>query len=156
MGQLGGDQPGHSGHRPQKFGKLAEGIPSGPTGRRARWHEVFSQLNLEIFYQPGKTNVSADAMSRHAYPVSQGRQDVCLHGSAESSRQVRDMIDNEHTCCVVEQVYALNTHWLERRSQEAYRMHTRVRDKVLADLGVQQMDVAVDLFASCHNHSCPV
>ena len=34
--------------------------PSGPTGRRARWHEVLSQFNLTIEYSPGKTNIPAD------------------------------------------------------------------------------------------------
>ena len=51
--------------------------PSGPTGRKARWHEVLSQFNLTVSYQAGKTNVAADAMSRWAYPASQTRQDVC-------------------------------------------------------------------------------
>ncbi len=44
--------------------------PSGPRGRRARWHETLSQFNLEVQYMPGKDNTVADAMSRYAYPAS--------------------------------------------------------------------------------------
>ena len=62
--------------------------PSGPTGRRARWHEIFSQFRLSIQYQPGKTNLEADAMSRWAYPASQERQDVSAHGSAQAAWDV--------------------------------------------------------------------
>ena len=72
MGQLGGDQAGHSGHRPQKFESWVREYvhtPSGHTGRRARWHEVFSQFNRENFYQHGNRNVSADPMSQYAYPT---------------------------------------------------------------------------------------
>ena len=65
--------------------------PSGPTGRRARWHEVFSQFNLSIVYQPGPTNIVADAMSRYAYPASMERQDVSVHGSADNAKMVSNM-----------------------------------------------------------------
>ncbi len=43
--------------------------PSGPRGRRARWHETLSQFILEVQYMPGKDNTVADAMSRYAYPA---------------------------------------------------------------------------------------
>ena len=69
--------------------------PSGPRGRRARWHETFSQFDLSIQYQPGPTNVAADAMSRYAYPASQGRQDVCIHGSAVSAKLVHQWEEQE-------------------------------------------------------------
>ena len=38
--------------------------PSGPRGRRARWHQILSQFDLEIRYIPGPENLVADAMSR--------------------------------------------------------------------------------------------
>ena len=41
--------------------------PSGPAGRRARWHETLSKFDLTVQYMPGKDNVVADAMSRFAY-----------------------------------------------------------------------------------------
>ena len=69
--------------------------PSGPTGRKARWHEVFSQFNLVITYQPGSTNTVADAMSRWAYPASTERQDVSVHGSAKSAGEVARMREEE-------------------------------------------------------------
>ena len=64
---------------------------SSPTGRRARWHELFSQFNLTVIYMPGTTNIVADAMSRWAYPASTARDDVCAHGSADSAQEVRLM-----------------------------------------------------------------
>jgi len=45
---------------------------SGPTGRKARWHELLSLFNLHIQYLPGEKNVVADALSRIKYP----REDV--------------------------------------------------------------------------------
>ena len=44
--------------------------PSGPAGRRARWHETLSKFDLEVKYVPGKSNFVADAMSRYAYLAS--------------------------------------------------------------------------------------
>jgi hypothetical protein len=49
-------------------------ILSGPTGRRARWHETLSQFDLTVEYYPGKENLIADAMSRFAYPASSSRK----------------------------------------------------------------------------------
>jgi hypothetical protein len=69
--------------------------PSGPTGRRARWHETLSQFNLKVEYFPGKDNIIADAMSRFAYAASSSREDVCFHGSAESHAEVTKMIQKE-------------------------------------------------------------
>ena len=40
--------------------------PSGPAGRRLRWHEVMSEFNLALYHVPGKDNTVADAMSRWA------------------------------------------------------------------------------------------
>ena len=38
--------------------------PSGPAGRRARWHEILSKFDLTVQYVPGRDNVVAEAMSR--------------------------------------------------------------------------------------------
>ena len=69
--------------------------PSGPRGRRARWHETLSQFDLEIQYIPGPTNVVPDALSRWAYPASSAREDVSFHGSEEARNEVREMIRKE-------------------------------------------------------------
>ena len=53
--------------------------PSGPRGRKARWHESLSHFRLDVRYIPGKDNVVADAMSRWAYPASSAREDVSFH-----------------------------------------------------------------------------
>lgn len=40
--------------------------PSGPRGRRARWHETLSRFNQHVEYIPVKDNIIADAISRFA------------------------------------------------------------------------------------------
>ena len=69
--------------------------PSGPRGRRARWHETLSQFDLEVRYIPGPENTVADALSRWAYPASSAREDVSFHGSAEAKEEVRRIVDEE-------------------------------------------------------------
>jgi hypothetical protein len=70
--------------------------PSGPRGRRARWHETLSQFDLEIKYIPGPENVIPDALSRWAYPASSAREDVSFHGSLEAKKEVQEMIEKEY------------------------------------------------------------
>ena len=69
--------------------------PSGPRGRKARWHETLSQFRLEVQYIPGKENVVADAMSRWAYPATSAREDVSFHGSWQAKEDVRKMLQKE-------------------------------------------------------------
>jgi hypothetical protein len=64
--------------------------PSGPRGRRARWHEILSEFDIEVQYLPGPQNVIADAMSRWAYPATSSRQDVSWHGSLEGKNEVKN------------------------------------------------------------------
>ena len=67
--------------------------PSGPRGRRARWHETFSQFDLTINYVPGPDNTIADAMSR--YPATCARQDISVHGDLEAKEEVKRMEQEE-------------------------------------------------------------
>ena len=69
--------------------------PSGPTGRRARWHELLSKFNLSVQYVPGPHNTVADAMSRWPYPASMGYNDCSRHGTAEDAQQVREMEEQD-------------------------------------------------------------
>ena len=55
--------------------------PSGPAGRRGRWHETLSKFDVEVKYVPAKDQIIPDAMSRFAYPASQAMQDCSWHGS---------------------------------------------------------------------------
>ena len=43
--------------------------PSGPLGRRSRWHQLLSKYDLTVGYIPGKNNTIADILSRWAYPA---------------------------------------------------------------------------------------
>ena len=69
--------------------------PSGPRGRRGRWHEILSQFDLEIRYVPWKENELADAMSRWAYPATSARSDVSWHGNIDAHREVQETLQRE-------------------------------------------------------------
>ena len=66
--------------------------PSGPAGRRARWHETLSKFDLAVKYLPGKDNVVADCMSRFAYPACKAFQDTSFHGSEEARLEMKKII----------------------------------------------------------------
>jgi hypothetical protein len=73
--------------------------PSGPRGRRARWHETMSQFNLSVEYLPGKDNLVADALSRFAYPATSSREDVSFHGSTAAHEEVTRLLEQEAQEC---------------------------------------------------------
>ena len=54
---------------------------SGPAGRRARWHEFLSLVDLHVAYLPGKYNTVADALSSWAYPASEACLSTNIHGT---------------------------------------------------------------------------
>jgi hypothetical protein len=69
--------------------------PSGPIGRRLRWHLMFSKFDLEIAYIPGKDNMIADILSRWAYPASVAHRDISKHGSEMDDREAKEIITQE-------------------------------------------------------------
>ena len=70
--------------------------PTGPAGRRSRWHEMFSRFHIEVHYIPGKDNVVADALSRWAYPASKALADTSIHGSAKDEEEMLEMERKEN------------------------------------------------------------
>ena len=66
--------------------------PSRPVGRRARWHEFLSRFFLSVEYIKGEGNLAADALSRWAYPASQGFRDISIHGNAEGGDEMNDLM----------------------------------------------------------------
>ena len=69
--------------------------PSGPAGRRGRWHETLSKFDLQVQYVPGKDNLVADALSRWAYPASKALQDCSWHGSAQDWQEMQQIMQEE-------------------------------------------------------------
>ena len=69
--------------------------PSGPVGRRARWHQIFSKYDLTVGYIPGKDNDIADILSRWAYPASQAYRDISKHGSKADDDEMNEIIRQE-------------------------------------------------------------
>ena len=69
--------------------------PSGPVGRRARWHEFLTRFDLIVEYIKGEDNVAADALRRWAYPASQGFRDISIHGKAEGDDEMNALIEQK-------------------------------------------------------------
>ena len=69
--------------------------PSGPAGRRARWHEILSRFDVSVVYNPGKNNLEADTFSRFVYPASKGLADVSKHGNLEATKEAQEIIKEE-------------------------------------------------------------
>ena len=76
--------------------------PSGPVGRRARWHQFLSRFYLQVGYIPGRDNTIADVMSRWVYPAIQALLDISKHGSAQDKEDMENEIslerDGESMC----------------------------------------------------------
>ena len=68
---------------------------SGPTSRRARWHETLAKFDLTVVYVPGKNNTVADCLSRRAYPASKGMTDVSAHGDEAETAEGKRIIEME-------------------------------------------------------------
>ena len=80
---------------PESWSKEILATPSGPAGRRARWHEFLSRFNIQVIYVPGKCNQIPDSLSRWAYPASQALADVSFHGSAADAEEMKRIINDE-------------------------------------------------------------
>ena len=48
----------------ENWAKEVLDTPSGPLGRRARWHQVLSKYDIQVGYIPGKENLICDTLSR--------------------------------------------------------------------------------------------
>ena len=70
-------------------------VPSGPIGRRARWHQMLSRFHLSVGYIPGKENTIADILSRWAYPASQALRDISKHGNEQDDAEMKELIRQE-------------------------------------------------------------
>ena len=56
---------------------------------------MLSRYDISVQYIPGKDNVAADALSRWAYPASQGFADASIHGSAKDEEDMEALILEE-------------------------------------------------------------
>ena len=63
--------------------------PSGPLGRRSRWHQIFSKFDLSVGYIPGRDNLIPDILSRWAYPASEAYRNISIHGCAEDDEEMK-------------------------------------------------------------------
>ena len=69
--------------------------PSGPIGRRMRWHQILSKYDLSVGYIPGKENTICDVLSRWAYPASLAAKQVSRHGTQEEREEMKEIIRQE-------------------------------------------------------------
>ena len=79
----------------QRWHKEHVDSPSGPAGRRARWHETFAKFDPSVVYLPGKDNTVADCLSRWAYPAGKAWMDISGHGDAEETEEAKRIIEME-------------------------------------------------------------
>ena len=69
--------------------------PSGPLGRRSRWHQILSKYDLTVGYIAGKDNTVADILSRWTYPASQALRDISIHGSDKDDKEMKCIEEEE-------------------------------------------------------------
>ena len=70
----------------------------GPSSRQARWHELFSKLDIHVVYSvhsAGAVNPVADFLSSWAYPANLALGDLSIHGTAKADVDVWDMMAAE-------------------------------------------------------------
>jgi hypothetical protein len=79
----------------ESWAKEVLDTPSGPLGRRSRWHQIFSKFNLTVGYIPGSQNMIPDILSRWAYPASQAYRDISKHGTLEDLEEMEEIIRQE-------------------------------------------------------------
>ena len=81
----------------QSWHNLKEHVdtPSGPAGRRARWHETLAKFDLGVVYVPGKDNTVADCLSRWAYPAGKAWMDISMHGDTKETAEAKRIIEAE-------------------------------------------------------------
>ena len=65
--------------------------PSGPMGRRLRWHQTFSNFDITVGYIPGKEKMIADILSRWAYAASKAWRDISKHVSEEDLKAAKEI-----------------------------------------------------------------
>ena len=70
-------------------------MPSGPVGRRARWHQTLSKYDIQVGYIPGKENLICVVLPRWAYPASEALRDISMHGSKEDDAEMLCIIEKE-------------------------------------------------------------
>ena len=97
----------------------------GPQGRRARWHAKLNNFQLEVVNVPGEANIVGDALSRWAYPASQGYKDVTWHGTSDDTKEMQQQIskekEEERSCPVA-------THPLDTKSNSQSNTITKASD----------------------------
>jgi len=98
--------------------------PSGPRGRRARWHETFSQFDITIEYVKGEDNMVPDALSRlqWQYPADSAREDVTSHGSLAAREEIKAMEAQEMEQARIRATFVVS--WKEKY-RRLYGVRTR-------------------------------
>lgn len=65
----------------------------GPQGRRGRWQAKMNEFRITVVHVPGETNVAGVALSRWAYPASQGW--VTPPGTEADTKEMKNQILEE-------------------------------------------------------------
>ena len=74
-----------------------------------------ASCHLTVVHIAGADNIVADAMSRWAYPASQGYGDISIHGGEEDDKAMEEIIakerEEEKKACFVVQVHNIRDVW---------------------------------------------